>query len=232
MATTRGFTVAVWVGDFSGRPMEAVSGITGAGPLLHRAVMATARRTSPGVLTTPVEAGAVAVPVCRLSGLRATSECAQLTEWFAPGSEPTRVDDWERGGRVTLPAQYAEWAEQSRRGVTVALADPEDAAGAAGAVRAPIAAAAAVERRDDATTARFRIISPLDGDRYAVPSGVEPQFATVALRAVGPGAEQVQWFVDGEPHSSERWTPTSGEHVIRAVSARGEAVEVRVVVEE
>jgi len=231
VATTRGFTVAVWVGDFGGRPMEAVSGVTGAGPLLHRAVMATARRTAPGVLTTPAEAGAVAAPVCRLSGLRATSECAQLTEWFAPGSEPTRVDDWERGGRVTLPAEYAEWAEQSRRGVTVAMAN-EDEPDAGPSPAPPVAPAPAAPRREEVRTVQFRIISPLDGDRYAVPNGVEPQFATIALRAVGPGAEQVKWFVDGEPHSSERWTPASGEHVIRAVSARGESVEVRVVVQD
>ncbi len=42
VAVTGGFTVAVWVGNFSGRPMEGVSGVTGAGPLLHRAVLVTA----------------------------------------------------------------------------------------------------------------------------------------------------------------------------------------------
>ena len=40
-------------GNFSGRPMEGVSGVTGAGPLLHRAVLATARRYDPGALPTP-----------------------------------------------------------------------------------------------------------------------------------------------------------------------------------
>jgi penicillin-binding protein 1C len=71
VGTTRAFTVAVWAGNFSGHPMEGVSGITGAGPLLHRAVMAVSRRVPPGVLATPAEAGAVSEPVCRLSGLRA-----------------------------------------------------------------------------------------------------------------------------------------------------------------
>ena len=37
------FTVAVWVGNFSGRPMDGVSGVSGAGPLLHRAMLAVAR---------------------------------------------------------------------------------------------------------------------------------------------------------------------------------------------
>src|SRR5207253_140953 len=75
VGTTGGSTVAVWAGNFNGRPMEGVSGVTGAGPLLHRAVMAASRRVSPDVLTTPLEAGAVAAPVCRLSGLRATKDC-------------------------------------------------------------------------------------------------------------------------------------------------------------
>ena len=44
VATTANFTVAVWVGNFNGRPMQGVGGITGAGPLLHRAVLLTARR--------------------------------------------------------------------------------------------------------------------------------------------------------------------------------------------
>src|SRR5262245_31753617 len=120
VATTRRFTVAVWAGNFDGRPMQGVSGVTGAGPLLHRAVMAVAARVSPGVLPTPAEAGAVPVPVCRLSGLRASSGCAHLTEWFARGTEPAE-DTWEAGGRVTLPEEYADW---SRQGIRLAATAP------------------------------------------------------------------------------------------------------------
>jgi penicillin-binding protein 1C len=101
--------VAVWVGNFNGRPMQGVGGITGAGPLLHRAVLLTARAYPPGVLPTPQQAGAVAVRVCRLSGLRATPDCPQMVEWFVPGTEPDRDCDWHRGGTVVLPAEYAEW---------------------------------------------------------------------------------------------------------------------------
>src|ERR1043165_6812927 len=53
VATTRGFAVAVWAGNFNGRPMQGVSGVTGAGPLLHRVVMEVAQRVAPGALTTP-----------------------------------------------------------------------------------------------------------------------------------------------------------------------------------
>src|SRR5207244_2427210 len=75
VGTPGGFTVAVWVGNFSGRPMNDVSGVTGAGPLLHRAIVLTAQSYAPGALPSPATVGAVPVMICRLSGLRATPEC-------------------------------------------------------------------------------------------------------------------------------------------------------------
>jgi penicillin-binding protein 1C len=232
VGTTGRFTVAVWAGNFSGRPMAGVSGITGAGPLLHRAVLAVARRVDPGALPTPAELGAVSAPVCRLSGLRATPHCARLDEWFAAGTEPARADDWEVAGRVTLPDEYAGWAQGGLRptpadapvgGLAPQVATATHDAPAAAAAQRP---APGAQRR-----AAFRIVSPLDGDRYAVPPGIDARFSTIALRAAGPGTERVWWTVDGAPHEGGRWPLAPGEHVIRATSARGEAVEVRIVVE-
>jgi penicillin-binding protein 1C len=218
VGTTRAFTVAVWAGNFSGHAMEGVSGVTGAGPLLHRAVMAVSRHVPPGVLTTPAEAGAVSTPVCRLSGLRATPECASLTEWFVRGTEPARDDDWERGGRVTLPDEYAEWARHGQRPAADELTR----------------ALAATQRADRSEpllgvgVAQFRITSPLDGDRYAIPAGVEAPYASIALRAGGVGASTVRWSVDGKPHDRDRWALVAGTHEIRAVSARGDTARVTV----
>jgi penicillin-binding protein 1C len=230
VATTRRFTVAVWAGNFSGRPMQGVSGVTGAGPLLHRAVMATARRVPPGVLTTPGEAGAVSAPVCRLSGLRATPECARLDEWFKAGTAPGQTDDWERDGRVVLPDEYAEW---SREGLRVAGGYPPQAGGwssLAGSEsrqqREPHADSAGARR-----VPRFRILSPLDGDRYAIPSGIEARYATIPFRAGGIGTDSVQWLVDGRPFTGGRWPLAPGRHVVRAVSSSGMSAEARILVE-
>jgi penicillin-binding protein 1C len=228
VGTTRHFTVAVWAGNFSGRPMQGVSGVTGAGPLLHRAVMAVAQRVPPGELTTPSEVGAVSVPVCRLSGLRATSECAQLAEWFARGTEPTRADDWEHGGHVTLPDEYAEWSRQGLRpameGVTLAAASEGSRV-----MGLSLAAAAAGAARDSTRRAsRFHIGSPADGDRYAIPAGVDARYSTIPLHAAGPGAAGVQWWVDGQPYAGERWPLTPGRHVISARSSRGDTAEARI----
>ncbi|HJR62963.1 MAG TPA: penicillin-binding protein 1C [Gemmatimonadaceae bacterium] len=213
VATTGAFTVAVWVGNFSGRPMEGVSGITGAGPLLQRAVLAVAARHPPGAFVTPRELGLRPVSICRLSGLRAVHGCAQVTEWFIPGTEPGRGCDWHGDGGVRLPAQYAEWVEQSR------------------ALGAPPAYGA----RPDGPTApldeRFRIVSPREGDRYDVPPGVDASFATIGLRAAGgTSGAGVRWLVDGRAARGTRLPLTPGEHVIRAEGRAGEVDSVRIVV--
>ncbi len=217
VATTRGFTVAVWAGNFNGRPMQGVSGVTGAGPLLHRVVMETAKRIAPGAFTTPAEVGARPVSVCRLSGLRATAGCPQLTEWFAPGTEPAAVDDWEQGGQVALPVQYANWVRQQSEPPMILR-------------ESSVAASAGQGSATPHERARFVMTSPRDGDRYEIPAGVEAQYATIALRAGGPGAQRVRWWVDGRAHEAGRWTLTEGEHVLRATSALGASVEAKVVV--
>ena len=151
----------------------------------------------------------------------ATPNCAKVTEWFARGTEPTQPDNWEQNGRIALPDEYAEWAHgghtTAAEHVTVA-ASPQPAK-----VHRPV--------RVDSTSA-FRIVSPLDGDRYAVPPGVESKYASIPLRAGGPGAERVEWTVDGRSYESERWSLAPGEHVISATSARGQTAAVRIVVDQ
>lgn len=223
VGVTRGFTVAVWAGNFNGHPMEGVSGVTGAGPLLHRAIMAVARRVSPGVLTSPAEVGAVNIPVCRLSGMRATPACAKISEWFVRGTEPTRDDDWERDGRIVLPDEYADWAlngltPAASGGAIVATARREPPTGKP----APPKVAVFVG---------LRILSPLDGDRYAIPPGVEAKYASIPLRAGGPGAEGVEWSVDGKAYAGGRWSLAPGRHVIGARTATGEQAAVSIVVD-
>jgi len=210
VATTAGFTVAVWVGNFNGRPMQGVGGITGAGPLLHRAALLVAQRYPPGVLPTPAQAGAVPVRICRLSGLRAGPDCPPMTEWFIPGTEPVRSCDWHRGGRVELPVEYADWA--------------------AGAPHAP-GPGPAIGAASTADADAFRILSPQNGDRYTVPAGGDPRYATIALRASeGGDGSRVRWFVDGREWREARWRLVPGRHSVRAVNGRGasDVVEIEV----
>ncbi|MGE3527455.1 MAG: transglycosylase domain-containing protein, partial [Gemmatimonadales bacterium] len=207
VGTTGNFTVAVWVGDFSGRPMEGVSGVSGAGPLLHRAILVTAGRYPPGRLAGPAAAGATPVTVCRLSGLRAGPRCPHQVEWFLPGTAPAAECDWHSSaGSVRLPVEYAEWADQN--GV------PRTEVGRTGG---------------DSTAAGFQILSPRDGDRYRIPPGVDPRYATVALRAAGgSGGDAVTWEVDGHTYTSPRWRLEAGSHLFRARSRTGEIDQARI----
>jgi penicillin-binding protein 1C len=236
VGVTRTFTVAVWAGNFSGRPMQGVSGVTGAGPLLARTVMATAQRRPPGTLVTPAEVGAVPVIVCRLSGMLASATCARLTEWFVPGTAPARVDDWERDGRVVLPDEYAEWARQPgtsvSEGVTLAAASEgtRERPSARDLPVRPSSAGSPSPVRASPRPATFHIAAPLDGDRYAIPAGVEGQYATISLRASGPGSSSARWTIDGRPFVRGRWPLVEGSHLFRAVSSSGASDEVRIVV--
>ncbi len=216
VGVTGGFTVAVWVGNFDGQPMRGVSGVTGAGPLLHRAMLVTARRHAPGELPSPRAAGATRARICALSGLRATAGCADLDEWFLPGTTPQKECDWHQGGVVVWPAEYVEWAEQNGK-----AAAGETAAG---------------ETAADKTAARgggaqFQIVSPRSGDRYEIPPGIDSRYATIAFRAATTPADgPVRWFVDGRPVSQPRWALIPGSHVVRAVAASGASDEVLIAV--
>jgi penicillin-binding protein 1C len=208
VGTTGNFTVAVWVGDFSGRPMDRVSGITGAGPLLHRIVMLTAQRYDPGSLPMPREAGAVPVTICALSGQRAGPDCAHQAEWFTPGTAPSGICRWHQSGRVVLPVEYQEWADQAgaiRRDVFVTASATDDSGGA------------------------FRITSPSTGDRYSVPPGVDTRYATIALRSAG-GREQgsTRWLINGKPITGGRWSLEPGRFVVIARAKSGEVDSVHI----
>ena len=219
VAATEGFTVAVWAGNFSGRPMQGVSGVTGAGPLLQRIVMLAAERRAPGAFATPASLGARPVEICRLSGMRAAYGCAARIEWFAPGTEDPPVDDWHRSEGVELPAIFAEWA-----------AGRFEIAGARArsTVSASNESRASPDPSPQTPDPTFHIVSPLDGDVYRVPPGVDARYATVALRAVGGG--EVRWTIDGRAIDQARVPLERGEHVLRAVAGRMRD-EVRIVVE-
>jgi len=152
------------------------------------------------------------VRVCALSGLRASGGCPDLDEWFLPGTAPVKNCDWHQGGVVVWPAEYLEWAEQNGQ--------IEAAAGET---------AAATKTAAKGGGAQFQIVSPRDGDRYEIPPGIDPRYATIALRAAAAPADgAVRWFVDGRQIHNSRYVLTPGTHVFRAVAASGATDETRI----
>ncbi|MEW6200804.1 MAG: penicillin-binding protein 1C, partial [bacterium] len=70
---TREVTVGVWCGNFSGKPMEDISGITGAGPIFRDVMRLVMEKYSKKWLRRPPRL--IAVKICPVSGLRTSPHC-------------------------------------------------------------------------------------------------------------------------------------------------------------
>lgn len=110
---TQDYTVAVWVGNFSGKPMMQISGVMGAAPLWNRIMLHLHEKIKPTTFSTPKNM--VQLPVCTTSGLRPTSDCSSvMTEYFYPEKLPEYEHLSNNYQIGNLPAEYNEWlARQS-----------------------------------------------------------------------------------------------------------------------
>lgn len=114
MGYTPQFTVGVWAGNFTGQPMEGVSGVTGAGPIFKDIFTALHARHRQMWYEEP--AGMVRARIDPRNGrrlgphsplVRASREEIFLGNRLPPVALP---GDYETStGRAILPPEYAEW---------------------------------------------------------------------------------------------------------------------------
>ncbi len=167
------FTVGVWVGNFDGSPMRGVSGISGAGPILHDlfvwlrerrgvswydrpAAIATAR-VHPVLGKRLPDDPAALPPAARREWERGVEEC-----FLADQPPPLAgADDFDAQGRLKLPATYAEW-----------LASGDNRLGNRAVARA--------------LTARLRITWPRPGTVLLLDPDLPDGGRRLRLRAEGP----------------------------------------------
>lgn len=83
------YTVGVWMGNLDARPSSGVTGTLGPG-LVLRAVFAELNQNSRGAPLS-LSPRLIRLPICRKTGLRASSHCPVLEEYFLPASAPERV---------------------------------------------------------------------------------------------------------------------------------------------
>jgi penicillin-binding protein 1C len=231
-------TVGVWVGNFDGTPMEGVSGVSGAGPLFHDAMMAAARGRPVRAFDRP--AGLIEeAPVCSLSGARPGGACAhQRREVFAVdrgrSTAPTaacamheRVRLDRRNGLragAACPAEHVE--EQVLERFDARLAAWAHAAGRPTAPEAwsPLCPPAPGEVAPVARGA-LRVAFPTDGARFSIDPGAAAR-QEIRLRAEVPaGAMEVRFVVDGRARAVRApfaltWPLAPGSHRLR-VEAEG-----------
>jgi len=100
------YTVAVWVGNFDGAPMQHISGVTGAAPLWNRIMMHLHQGADPQPFAPP--AAFVQRPICATTGLRPTPECASIVEEYLAPQDLAGYD--AVGARApSMPRAYDEW---------------------------------------------------------------------------------------------------------------------------
>ena len=198
------WVVGVWVGNFDGKPMGRVSGITGAAPTWGKVMDRALGVRNPNFVepTAPEIPGDwVREDVCSLSGATATDRCPLTEVEFRPKRLAVRPPcDWHRAEGLVWPAQYARWAHDHGAN--------------------PYANPVLVGEGS------LQIQVPVDGAELyfdpRTPSGLP-------LRAQVPvGTPEVIWRVDGTevarvgPPFSSRWDrPQSGRHTV-SVEAQGQ----------
>lgn len=217
------YTLAVWVGNFDGRPTNNLSGATAAAPIVADLAAVLFAGSPPADFVKP--AGVTEAEVCAFSGLKPGPGCVhRRREFFVSGTEPQAVcayhhpqDPWHR-----MPANFAGWLHQRfEKGGEgrFRLADfdqdlgktfqgpvaPGPKPGAQsrhprGAVIAGLPASftgnGLVPVRADGLALQVSISAPLNGDRYLLPP------ATEVVRVTGKALcreslKKINWFVDG-----------------------------------
>ena len=193
-------TVAVWAGNFDGRPMRDMFAVRAATPLWATVMQELLRRDHP--VDPPMEnERLVRREVCRATGLLPSRfSPATLSELFLAGTEPREdsADYFASDGKLLLPDAYSRWC-----------------AGRDNTIGAHV--------RSD-----FHITNPPPNARYEIDPVLPPSQQMVELTTAAAG--DVEWFVNNErilPQRSSRffWQLAPGEWRVRAVSRVGTAEE-------
>lgn len=200
------FSVGVWVGNFDGAPMREVSGVTGAGPILH--AIFDHLHNNYGTSWYPTPPGMVEKTVHPLTGkLLAEGDVRGVREWFLAGSLPPveSASDYDAAGNVQMSAEYADWFRSSENDLRdrVVLASAPD---------------------------KLLITSPLPGSIYVVDPDV-PSSGRIPLVANGGAA--IEWQSDSlicrSGPTGNFAVAAEGEHRLVAVDpATGKKAETRI----
>jgi penicillin-binding protein 1C len=193
-------TVAVWAGNFDGRPMRDTFAVGSATPLWAAMMHELLRRDHP--LDPPQEnERLVRREICAETGLLpSVHTSSRRNELFLKGTEPKQDSaDWfSDDGKLLLPNEYAAWCASSNnmRGVRV-RAEP-------------------------------RITNPVANACYEIDPVLPRSQQMIELTATL--GQNVKWYVNGAPQLPQGdgrifWQLTPGEWKLRATSPSGIAEE-------
>lgn len=200
------FSVGVWAGNFDGSPMREVSGVTGAGPILH--AIFDYLHANYGTSWYRVPPGIIERTIHPLTGkLLADGDPRGIREKFLANQIPAQESrsDYDVAGNVRLNAEYAEWFQSAEN----SLRD-----------RAVLANAGE----------QLLITSPLPGSIYLVDPDV-PSTRRIPLKA--SGSAKIEWRSQSLTCRSENGNDfavaAEGEHSLVAVDpVSGRKAETRI----
>jgi len=193
-------TVAVWAGNFDGRPMRDTFAVRAATPLWASVIQELLQHDHP--VDPPIEnEKLVRREICMATGmLPSCFSPGKLSELFLDGTEPREdsTNYFASDGKLILPDAYSSWC-----------ASRDNTLGA--------------HVRSD-----FRITSPLPNAHYEIDPVLPSSQQMVELTAAAAG--DVEWFVNNArvfPQQDSRffWQLAPGEWHVRAVSRLGTAEE-------
>jgi penicillin-binding protein 1C len=198
-------TVAVWAGNFDGRPMRDTFAVRAATPLWAAIMQALLGRDHP--LDPPLEnENLIRHEICKTTGLRPSRFSNEtMSELFLAGTEPRddSANYFATDGKLLLPDAYARWCASRDNTIGAHL------------------------------RSKFRITNPPSNARYEIDPVLPASQQMIELTAACAG--DVEWFVNGVPVAPSRdgrffWQLAAGEWKVRAVS-RAKPVEQDIVVE-
>jgi len=193
-------TVAVWAGNFNGRPMFDTFAVRAATPLWATVMQELLRRDHP---LDPLQETEKIVrrEICKTTGLLPSRfSPATTSEWFLAGTEPQEDsrDYFAADGSVLLPNEYSRWCASRDNTINAHV------------------------------RAEARITNPLPNAHYELDPVLPRSQQMIELTSGLAG--DVQWFMNGAPVSSTTngrvfWQLAPGAWNIRAVSRIGIAEE-------
>jgi penicillin-binding protein 1C len=198
-------TVAVWAGNFDGRPMRDTFAVRAATPL-WAAIMQELLGHDHPLDTPPEDENLVHREICKTTGLLPSRfSTATTNELFLAGTEPRdgSSDYFTNDGKLILPDAYARWC--GSRDNTIGAHVRSD----------------------------FRITSPPANARYQIDPVLPASQQMVELTAAC--GRDVEWFVNGQQVKPERdgrvfWQLAAGEWNVRAASG-DKLADARIIVE-
>ncbi len=188
---TREHTVAVWTGNPDGSPMNAALSVRSAAPVWNAVVSYLLAHGDSPVPEPREDLGLEKCLIASETGFLPRPGEASLTEWFLPGTAPTRNASEcyeQREGREVqvLPEEFAGWCASPQNRIGAVTGHPE-----------------------------FKILFPKDGAVFVFNPNLPHSQQLLIPTSTDPYCE---WFANGEKLSFARIPLTPGQWTLTAKS--------------